>query len=249
MNKVNKEVFETISSTSQYIKENINSIENMKYIVAINQTNGHGRRGNAWFSSTDNLMFSFKLSPDKLSNEKCPLITLAVGLAVRNTLSKISYNDSFLIKWPNDIIINDKKIAGIICEGIFCNCYSMIIGIGINVNQINFDKEIKYKATSLKLQFNKDYSKDEILEVFNEEFLNIYNNLLNDDLSFINLINKYNYLKNKIVNINNENYLNKDFECIKINNDGTLFLKDDKEKFISINSNEVTLKTIYQGAK
>lgn len=237
--------FECLPSTSQYIKDNLNLIEDNVYVIARNQTNGRGRTGNSWISSKDNLMFSFKINPNKINVCDYPLITLLTGLAVRNTLSYISSCDDFVIKWPNDIIYDNKKICGIIAEGIFKDNNSIIIGIGINVNQDIFCEELKNKATSLKIVFKKSFDKNDILEKFDEEFRLLYKSFENHDKSFIETINDYNYLKEKEVLINNEEYENKTFVCMHINSNGNLVLRDENNNLVEINSIEVTLKNIY----
>ena len=238
--------FESLPSTSLYIKENITSIENNVYVIAKEQTNGRGRTGNSWVSSKENLMFSFKINPDKIAVNDYPIITLLTGLAVRNTLAYISDCEEILIKWPNDIICNDKKICGIIAEGIFNDTNFVIIGIGINVNQVDICDELKNKASSLKLIFKKDFDKDAILEKFDEEFKLLYKRLEEKDKSFIDQLNKYNYLKEKEIVINNEEYQNKSFVCLKINKNGNLVLRDEKNNLFEINSNEVSLKNNYK---
>ena len=86
---------------------------------------------------------------------------------------------------------------------------------------------------------------NDILEKFDEEFRLLYKSFENHDKSFIETINDYNYLKEKEVLINNEEYESKTFVCMHINSNGNLVLRDENNNLVEINSNEVTLKNIY----
>lgn len=237
-----KLVFETLSSTQTYVKENYNKVLDI-FVIAKKQTDGRGRLGRYWISNEDNLMFSFIVNCKNLLIENYPLLTLLTGLAVRNTLSTITHNDNFLIKWPNDILYNGMKVCGIIAEGLYKEDGNyVVIGIGINVNQTSFDKAISNTATSLKEITRVDYNKDTILDVFENNFKKLLKELENNDKNFIREINsKYNYLKQRLVDINNDEYKGKSFECIRINPNGNLVLSKGNNREFEINSNEVTL--------
>ena len=114
------------------------------------QTGGRGRLDHKWQSPKgENLMMSAVLDAKGLSPEQIATFPLAAGLAVLRGLSPYLRGISpALIKWPNDIIVCERKIAGILCE----RCNEMVVaGIGVNVNQRDFPEEIKNRATSLAL--------------------------------------------------------------------------------------------------
>lgn len=239
--------FESLPSTSLYIKENFEDIDNNVYIVAKNQTNGYGRIGHSWLSSDRNLLFSFKVNPQNLNVKDYALLTLLTGVAMRNALEKVCNDNSFMIKWPNDILYHNRKVCGIICEGIIKNnVYSIVIGVGVNVNQSEFKDEIVDKATSLKNIYKQEFDIQKILESFDIEFNNLFYQLSLNNKSFIDDLNKYNYFKNKQVVINNKEYINKEFLCKSINNNGCLILQDDNGKILELNSNEVSLSNNYK---
>ncbi|NLB89010.1 MAG: biotin--[acetyl-CoA-carboxylase] ligase [Syntrophomonadaceae bacterium] len=128
--------YPTLNSTNELAKEllaNKKAKEGL-VIVAGRQTSGKGRLGRVWESPAGGLWFSIILSP-KLPLHELPLLSLVLAVAVASAL------DEFLdttcgIKWPNDVFINDKKIAGILLEvsGQVDNIDSVIAGIGININ-------------------------------------------------------------------------------------------------------------------
>lgn len=115
------------------------------------QTAGRGRLNHKWLSPPKtNLMMSVVLSVDGLSPEHVSTLPLVVGLSVVKALSLLLSASTFPIKlkWPNDVLIDGKKIAGILCER---NEGNVIAGIGVNVGQTDFPPEIVAGATSLAL--------------------------------------------------------------------------------------------------
>ncbi|WP_185864306.1 biotin--[acetyl-CoA-carboxylase] ligase [Blattabacterium cuenoti] len=169
-----------INSTNQYAKKYINIWNNWTVIWTMNQTNGNGVGKNIWHSEKyKNLTFSIILKPIvPLSIEKKYIINIIISNAIQKILSYHYSNDLFSIKWPNDIILDNKKIGGILIENnVFSKkIYLSIIGIGLNINQTEFDE--KWKATSLKknLKVNSklDYLFYEmILSIQKEYFLYI----------------------------------------------------------------------------
>ena len=119
------------------------------------QTAGRGRLDHKWLSPPGtNLMMSVVLSVEGLAPEQAATLPLVAGLAVAKAISRLMVGDQDLrrktedvkLKWPNDVLVNGKKIAGILCER---NGDNVIVGIGVNVGQTEFDKEIADRATSL----------------------------------------------------------------------------------------------------
>ena len=134
-------------------------------VCADMQTAGRGRRGRSWQANAgENLLFSVLLRP-QLSPEKAPQITLLMALAVSKVLRE-QYGFDAKIKWPNDVVINGKKVCGILTEMNMdgTGIASVVVGIGINVNQKNIPEELTQSATSLSLQKGMDFNREEILE-------------------------------------------------------------------------------------
>lgn len=139
-----------VDSTNNYAanlaKEN--KIAHGTVILADEQTAGKGQRGAVWVSKPgENLLFSLYLQPDNLSVERQVTLNKLVALALIELLRKIGI--SATIKWPNDIYVKDQKIAGILIENQLraSRIFSSIIGIGLNVNQMDFSN---LQATSIK---------------------------------------------------------------------------------------------------
>jgi len=174
---------EKTDSTNNYIKQNFNLLENFTIVRAIQQTAGRGRRSNKWYSLTQkDLTFSMLYYiPQQIQNFNN--LTIFIGVALHRALSKyiLTVNNNIKklrLKWPNDILYDKKKIAGILCESIVKgeNAYA-IIGVGINVNSMNFHDEIKESTTSLKQIFKNIINIDELMNKVSQEIKLILSDL------------------------------------------------------------------------
>lgn len=137
--------YDIISSTNDELKKHIDNSDKI-IITAKTQTQGRGRMGRRWISNNGNLYFSYniKISPNELSHLVC-----LTGLSLAKTIKELLPNISVKIKWPNDIMVENKKISGIIFENIKDNHWC--IGIGVNIETIPLLDETRlYQATSLK---------------------------------------------------------------------------------------------------
>ena len=149
-------------------------------VAAREQKSGKGRLGRAWQSKCDeNIAFSVLLRP-KMAPSEVACITPLAGLAVCKALRKFTGLDC-RIKWPNDVIVGNKKLVGILTEmsAEFDAVEYIVTGIGVNVDQEGFPEEIAGKATSLYLETGRHFDKNALLACLlnqlEEEFLS--NNL------------------------------------------------------------------------
>lgn len=166
--KISCEVFETITSTNTHAKSNPR--EGLHLICASEQTAGRGRRGNSFFSPKDTgVYFSIAFSPNWGEPNT---FTIAAAVAVSHVLTKQSGKQT-LIKWVNDIFLENRKICGILTEGTFdfeTNQLSdVIVGIGINLETIDFPEEIANKAGSLGISCNQN----QLIAEITSEFFNV----------------------------------------------------------------------------
>jgi len=174
--------FEEIDSTNNYAKKIANEgCVHGTIVVAEKQTLGRGRVGREWKSfNSEGLWFTIILRPD-LEPENVQMVTLAASVAV---VEGIFENQGIVcgIKWPNDIILDNCKLGGILTElsaepG---HVNYVVVGIGININQDSdtFDDEIKNKATSLKIHTGKSVSRVKLLGSILTKFEEIYSVML-----------------------------------------------------------------------
>jgi BirA family biotin operon repressor/biotin-[acetyl-CoA-carboxylase] ligase len=144
-------------------------------VVCREQTAGRGQRGNRWESSPgENLTMSLILRPFSIAVDELFLLSKAFSLAVVKALSR--YNIDALIKWPNDIYVENRKIAGILIEHSFYgNDLSFsVIGLGLNINQTLFPT-MELIPTSVAVETGKDdYDVKEIMSSVLDNFSSLY---------------------------------------------------------------------------
>jgi BirA family biotin operon repressor/biotin-[acetyl-CoA-carboxylase] ligase len=159
-----------VTSTNSYamnLLKNVNLPEGT-VVQTTNQTQGKGQRGSRWMADpTSNLTVSIVLKPTFLELKNQFYLYLISALACYDTMAEIFDNSQFdiKIKWPNDILVNQKKIAGILIENNILNnqINGCVIGIGINVNQLKFDPGIN--ATSIALSLKNEYPLAKVLNL------------------------------------------------------------------------------------
>ncbi|NLD26528.1 MAG: biotin--[acetyl-CoA-carboxylase] ligase [Acholeplasmataceae bacterium] len=232
--------FSVLSSTNTYLKDNYRSLPNYTVVSADRQTAGRGRFQRTWIDGED-LLLSILLKDD-LPTVNIFGLSLVTAAAVHSSLSEIA---APVIKWPNDIILNNKKIAGILIESIICNnrpeC--LVIGIGVNVNTENYPEDLCEKATSLAIENGKKYSIQELQEKVLEEFSYFYDDFLHGgNLAFL-VCRKYSSLIGKEVEINDFKDRQKGVVLdILPNGNILLWLKSGNQEF---HSGEITLNANY----
>jgi len=134
-----------IESTNDYVKQILAQAPEGTVVVADTQTAGKGRMGRSWYSPEGGLWMSVLLQ-----HHQNHLVSLSAGVAICEAFEP--YNIAPRIKWPNDILLNGKKIAGILCEVIDDK---VILGIGINLNVRQFPEDLEDKASSVFVETKK----------------------------------------------------------------------------------------------
>lgn len=152
-------VRESVDSTNDEVRKlALNGAPEGLIVMAENQSAGRGRRGAAWFSpSGESLAFSILLRPTE-SKALWPRLALAAGLAVAEAVEALGLEAG--IKWPNDVWIGRKKVAGILVEA---GTDFAVVGIGMNMNSTSFPAEIVEVATSLRIEAARSFSRPEVL--------------------------------------------------------------------------------------
>ena len=240
--------FESIDSTNEEAKRRGEAgAPDGSIYVADNQTNGKGRRGRTWLSpSGEDIFFTILLRPD-LPLNSVSMLTLVAASAVAEAVDEVTGQEC-QIKWPNDIVLNKKKVCGILTEmnmEIDSIAY-VVVGIGINVNRINFGEEIADMATSLKKESGHNIERSVLLSEILTAFFRDYKLFLEkQDLSpFLDYYNR------KLVNVDHEvKIIKKDEEIIRtaigINERGELIVQDAEGRKEYIFSGEVSVRGIY----
>ena len=216
-------------------------------VVADKQSGGKGRRGRSWESpGGEGIWMSILLRPD-MNPVNASMLTLVMALAAEKGIREVTGLES-QIKWPNDLVLNKKKICGILTE---MSTEQMaikyvIIGIGINVCQTEFPEEIKATATSLYLESGEKTPRSKIIAGIMaalEEYYKIF--METEDMS--GLIEEYNQ---KLVNLNNEVCIlapTGDFRGVStgINKTGGLMVRLEDGSETEVISGEVSVRGVY----
>lgn len=153
---VAKEVlyFDTIDSTNTKAQELAEKgYQSGTLVVADKQESGKGRRGRSWVSpSGTGIFMTLMIKPD-INPNNASMLTLVAALAVAKAITSVTGEEA-LIKWPNDIVVNGKKVCGILTEmnAQFDYINHIVVGIGINVHNESFPEEISQMASSLMIE-------------------------------------------------------------------------------------------------
>ena len=170
-------------------------------VVADEQTDGRGRRGRSWQSPKGEAIYmTLALKPD-FAPDLASMLTLLMAYAICSAVRQVTGLPA-LIKWPNDIVVNQKKVCGILTEMDAEPDYihSVVIGVGINVNQTRFPRELCRAATSLRLETDLIQPRAVLIAKTMEEFEPLYDRFVKmQSLSFV----KEGY-NNMLVNRNRE---------------------------------------------
>lgn len=142
---------EVTSTNSLALEAAKQGVEHGTVFAANYQTSGRGRRGRTWNAAAGlNLTFSIILDL-QLPRKSVGLLPLTACVGVADAIAEIVLLNRQQLKWPNDILIDDKKVCGILLQTVDSSTTPIILGIGINVNQTEFPSELEKVATSLLL--------------------------------------------------------------------------------------------------
>lgn len=146
--------FDTIDSTNTKAQELAEKgYQSGTLVVADKQESGKGRRGRSWVSpSGTGIFMTLMIKPD-INPNNASMLTLVAALAVAKAITSVTGEEA-LIKWPNDIVVNGKKVCGILTEmnAQFDYINHIVVGIGINVHNESFPEEISQMASSLMIE-------------------------------------------------------------------------------------------------
>jgi BirA family biotin operon repressor/biotin-[acetyl-CoA-carboxylase] ligase len=148
--------------------------------LAEEQTAGRGRGANSWQSSRSSGIYCSVVLRPALPPSEVLVLSLAAGLAVRAAIQQVDSRVSPDLKWPNDVLIDGKKVCGILTEmnAEATRVRYIVVGVGINVNQASFPRELQ--ATSLRLATGSEWSRVELVVALLKSVDREYRQLLED---------------------------------------------------------------------
>lgn len=216
-------------------------------IVAERQTAGRGRRGRTWLSSeNDNIYMTLLLRPE-FAPDKAPMLTLVMAYSAAEAIRSIT-GIRVQIKWPNDLIWEGRKLAGILTEMSVneSGIGYVVIGVGVNVNAEHFSDEVAKTAVSIRTATGKMWKKEEIIEAIVENFEKNYRLFeQTEDLSGIR--EEYNEL---LVNRGREVCILGEKESYRahalgINEQGELIIRRENGTEEAVYAGEVSVRGVY----
>lgn len=189
---------DAIDSTNDYLKQlsKESDLENYTIVMASEQTKGKGQMGAKWISEKGkNLTMSVLVKDVDLKNQRMFVLNIVVALSVIKVLKNIEV-PNISVKWPNDIMADSKKVAGILIENALRpdGSFTSVIGIGLNLNQLDFEN--LPQATSLKCITGVTYQTDKIAALLGESLQQFIQQLNQSELlwkQYHNHLYKLNY--------------------------------------------------------
>lgn len=216
-------------------------------VVADSQTGGRGRRGRTWHSPKGTSIAMSMILKPRLETKAASMLTLLQAIAVARSIEEVCGLET-KIKWPNDILIHEKKVCGILTEMNLemTEISSIIIGTGINVNQEEFPADISQIATSLKIEKKRTISRGDLIERSCEIFEDIYESFSREQNLFF-LLEEYNERlisrdrKVRVLDPQGE------FEGTALGIDpyGELLVKKENGEIVSVYAGEVSVRGVY----
>ncbi|MDU2131032.1 MAG: biotin--[acetyl-CoA-carboxylase] ligase [Finegoldia magna] len=231
---INKVIFKgEVTSTNDEI---LNHKQDDTLMVAFSQSKGKGRYGRKFFSSENGLYFSYLLN-EEMTFQQSQFITPIMGIAVSYAIDEV-FDVNTSIKWVNDILLEKKKICGILTE---CKvekniCHDIVVGVGINVYQTDFPEDIKDTAGFIEEKKDSDKREELVIKIM-QNFLEFWN----EDRD--SLVEKY---RKKATFIGNEIKVHKNGDYIpatamNINDDFSLKVKYNDGTIEDLNIGEIFL--------
>jgi BirA family transcriptional regulator, biotin operon repressor / biotin---[acetyl-CoA-carboxylase] ligase len=167
--------FASLRSTNDQLKAMVGAPE-FTCVVADEQTAGRGRRDRAWYSAPgDGLYLSILFLPGSELFSKLPLTALLAAVAVAETLVERGV-EGVDIKWPNDVMVNERKISGVLAEAVSAGSESMrvVLGVGVNLNHPSFPSELSETATSFAIETGERIAVEEFRDSLLEKIAQWY---------------------------------------------------------------------------
>lgn len=237
--KHNIEIFDSIDSTNKYLKLKINEKNYGTIVISNEQTNGYGKSNREFLSNKDiGIYMSILINPNCLIEESLK-ITILTSVAILSAIKSVC-NLDVKLKWVNDIILNDLKVGGILCESqINLNTNiidNMIVGIGINVKEFEFPPSLKNIATSIENNTNIKVSRNALIS----EIINFFDLYFIEKANYIDLYKENSYVLGKDIKViqNDRQFFAK---AIDIEDNGALIVQE-QEKIIKLISSDISIR-------
>ena len=182
---------DTVDSTNEEIKRRSQKILKTTWVIAKSQYNGKGRNGKKWLGGKENFFGSVILFPD-IDRSKYHFYGFIFGVALYNTVKEILGNKADIrLKWPNDLLIEGRKVAGILLESVQIphkSINGVIVGMGVNLNSLpnlNVASERDYDVQCIKTFINERIDILSFFKSFSKQLIDLETNLGSKGLKFV----------------------------------------------------------------
>jgi BirA family biotin operon repressor/biotin-[acetyl-CoA-carboxylase] ligase len=237
--------YKTLDSTNNFAKINANSLKDGAVIISEEQTAGRGRLGRNWVSPLyKGIWMSIILKPD-INPIYVSKITQVVAAAVNRAFFELGIENK--IKWPNDIIVNSKKVCGILTEmnAEINHVNYVVVGIGINVNLDNKDipEDLRLKASSLRIESGKEFNRKKVVAEILNKLEPLYKEFVesNDLNKSIEICRENSILIGREVKIVDRNEVYLAYVC-GLSDEGYLIIKDKNGNTKELISGEISVR-------
>jgi len=233
--------FDKLDSTNAYAKQNIDMLEDKTIVSTSIQTSGYGRFTRSWVDlGTENIYMTFVLKPSESLSEKHANLTQYLSVTLSRQLEILGLCPQ--IKWPNDVLLNGRKVCGILAETVIKGgkLKGIALGIGVNLNaSAQSLLDIDRPATSVNLELGHDINKQEFMQKLVGNFFENYDEFLEKGFIYI----KEDYEKraiflNKKINVAVFDKI-KEGEFAGFGDDGTLLLRTSEGQIENVNMGEL----------
>lgn len=238
---------ETDSTNNQAKKLAEDGAEHGTLVITEVQNSGRGRRGRQWISPKGSGIWMSLILRPQIEPFAASMLTLVSAMAVAKAVQEVTGQECN-IKWPNDIVLNNKKICGILTEmsAEVDTVSYVVVGPGINVNTEYFDESIQNMATSIFVETGIHVKRSKLIELFAKYFEQYYDSFVQaGDLS--ELVDEYNSL---LINVNRQVKISDtkgEFtgEALGIDDKGELLVKKEDGTVCNIIAGEVSVRGLY----
>lgn len=240
--------FDSISSTNDYMKNNIDKLNHGAVILTTNQTNGRGSKNHSW-SSVENESIALSVLIKNIPVQFLKISSIMTAISIIDMLDVVGIENS-KIKWFNDILIKNKKVAGLLCESVIQGeCADIVLGIGMNINssELMFQQLGLNHAGSLLTQTGKKYSIALIVKLLIESIENNFKKLSTNNITIVESFFIDRYISKCVTIGKMVKILKKDSvviaKAIGISSEGALICEKDNVCF-EVRGDEVSIRGI-----